>query len=69
MEEGISSTKRMKGQKVCLVIQSNVLGSSVDKDMHCECTGQMGAEKYLEESCYHRIKYFVANSLAALMRK
>ena len=69
MEEGISSTKRMKGQKVCLVIQSNVPGSSVDKDIYYECTGQMGAKKYLGESCYHRIKYFVANSLAALMRK
>ena len=68
-EEGISSTKRMRGQKVCSVIQSDVLGSSVDKDMYCERIGQMAAEKYLGESCYYRIKCFVANSLATLMRK
>ena len=27
----------------------------------------MGVEKYLGENCYHHIKYFAANSLAALM--
>ena len=51
------------------VIQSDVPGSSIDKDMHCERTGQMGAKKYLGESYYHRIKYSVANFMAALMRK
>ena len=30
---------------------------------------KMEAEKYLRESCYHRIKCSVANSLAALIRK
>ena len=30
---------------------------------------KMGVEKYLRESCYYRIKYFVANSLIALIRK
>ena len=32
----ISSTKRRRSQKVCSVIQSDVLGSSVDKDMYSE---------------------------------
>ena len=65
----ISSTKRSRGQKVCSVIQSDVLGSSIDKNMHCERTWQMGAVKYLRESYYHRIKCFATNSLTALMRK
>jgi len=65
----ISSAKRRRGQKVCFVIQNDVLGSSVDKDMHCECTRQMGAKKYLRKNCYHRIKCFAANSLAAFMWK
>ena len=30
---------------------------------------KMGAMKYLGQNCYHRIKCFVVNSLAALMRK
>ena len=47
----------------------NVPGNSVDKDMHCEHTRQMGVEKYLGENCYHHIKCSIANSLAALMRK
>ena len=37
--------------------------------MHYERTKQMGIEKYIRESCYHRIECSVANSLAALMRK
>ena len=61
--------KRSKDQKVCSVIQSNILGNSIDNDMHYECTGQMGAVKYLRKSCYHRIKCSVANSQTALMRK
>ena len=47
-------------------IQSNVLGVSIDKDAR---HGSMGVMKYLRESCYHRIKCSVANSLAILMRK
>ena len=54
---------------MCSVIQSDVLGSSIDKDMHCERTGQMGAKKYLGETCYHCIKCSVTSYLAALMRK
>ena len=30
---------------------------------------KMGAEKYLAESCHHRIKYSAANFLTALMRR
>ena len=54
---------------MCSIVQCDVLGSSIDEDMLYERTGQMGAEKYLRESCYHRIKCSAANSLAALMRK
>ena len=65
----IFSAKRIKGQNVCPIIQSDILGNSIDKDMHYERTGQMGAGKYLRENCYHHIECPVANSLAALMRK
>ena len=65
----ISSTKRGRDQKVCFVIQGDILGNSIDKDMHYGRTGQMGVEKYLRESCYHHIEYSAANSLAVLMRK
>ena len=50
-------------------IQSNVLGDSIDKDTHHESTGQREVMKYLRESYYHCIEYFIANSLAALMWK
>ena len=39
----ISSAKQRRVQKVSSIIQSDILGSSVDKDMHCECTGQSGS--------------------------
>ena len=39
----ISLAKLSRRQKVCSVIQSDVPGSSVDKDMHCECKGQIGS--------------------------
>ena len=52
---------------MCFVVQDNAPGSSIDKDMHCERTGQMGAKKYLRKNCYHHIECFVANSLAAFM--
>ena len=54
---------------MCSIIQSDILGNSTDKDMHNKQTGQIGAEKYLREICYHHIEYSVANSLAALIRK
>ena len=65
----ISSGKQSKDQEVCFVIQSNIPENSINKDMHYEGTKQMGAEKYLRESYYHRIEYSVTNSLATLMRK
>ena len=34
----ISSAKRRRGQKVSSIIQSDVPGSFVDKNMHCERT-------------------------------
>ena len=65
----ISSAKLSRRQKVCSIIQGDVLGNSIDKHMHYERTGQMGDEKYLRESCYHHIECSTANSLATLMRK
>ena len=49
--------------------QSDLLGSSNDRDVCHKRTRNMGTQKYLRESCYHRIEYSVANSLATLMRK
>ena len=39
------------------------------KIIHYERTRQIGARKYLRESCYYCIECSAANSLAALMRK
>ena len=66
-KRSISSAKQRIGHKVSSIIQSNILGSSIDKDMHCECIGQMGAKKYLRKNCYHCIECSAANSLAAFM--
>ena len=52
---------------MCSVIQSDVPGNSIDKDMHYEHIGQMGAGKYLRENCYHRIEYSAPNQLALFM--
>ena len=49
--------------------QSDLPGSSNDRDVRHKRTRKMGTQKYLRESCYHCIECFVANSLAALMRK
>ena len=49
--------------------QSDLPGSSNDRDVRHKRTRKMGTQKYLRESCYHRIEYSVANSLVALMRK
>ena len=64
-----SSAEQSRGWKVWFVIQSNILGVSIDKDAHHGSMGQMGAMKYLRESYYHRIECSVANSLTALMGK
>jgi len=34
----ISSAKQSRGQKLCSVIQSDILGNFIDKDMHYERT-------------------------------
>ena len=66
--EGVSPwLNEKKGQKVCSVIQDDTLGISIDKDMHCECTGQMGAKKYLRKGCYHHTECSTSNSLTAFM--
>ena len=61
-----SLDKQGRGQKVRPIIQSNVLGVSIDKDAR---HGGMGAMKYLREKCYYHIECSVANFLATLMRK
>ena len=42
-EDHFVNLERRKGQKVSSIIQSDVLGNSVDKDMHCERMGQNGS--------------------------
>ena len=49
--------------------QSDLPRSSNDRDVRHKRTRKMGIQKYLRESCYHRIEYSVANSLIALMRE
>ena len=49
--------------------QSNLPGSSNDRNVRHKHIRKMGIQKYLRESCYYRIECFVANSLVALMRK
>ena len=49
--------------------QGDLPGSSSDRDMPHKCKRRMGTQKYLRESCYHRIECSVANSLAALIKK
>ena len=49
--------------------QSDLPGSSNDRDVRHKRTRKMGTQKYLRESYYHCIECFVANSLATLMRK
>ena len=49
--------------------QSDLPRSSNDRDVRHKRTRKMGIQKYLRESCYHRIECSVANSLVALMRR
>ena len=49
--------------------QSDLPGSSNNRDVRHKRTRKIGTQKYIRESCYHRIECSVANSLAALMRK
>ena len=66
-KRSIPSAKRRRGQKICSIVQNDVLGNSIDKDMRCKRTGQMGAKEYLRKSCYHHIECFAAKSLAAFI--
>ena len=63
----IPSAKCNEDQDVPSIIQGDVPGGSIDKDMHYDHTGRMRARKYLRKGCCHRIKCFAANFLAALM--
>ena len=47
--------------------QCYLLGSSSDKDMHHKRIRMIGTQKYLRESCYHRIECIAATFLAAFM--
>ena len=49
--------------------QSDFPGSSNDRDVHHKRIRNMGTQKYLRKSCYHRIECSVDNSLTTLMRK
>ena len=63
----IHLAKRNEGRDVPPVIQGDVPGGSINKDMLYERTGRMGARKYLRKSYCHRIECFAANFLAAFM--
>ena len=69
LRRNISSDKRNTDQGVCLIVQSDISGNSTDEDVCHKRMRGMGAKKYLRESCYHRIKCTIVNSLTALMRK
>ena len=63
----IPSAKCNEDQDVPPVIQGDVPGGSIDKDMRYERTGRMGARQYLRKICCHRIECFAAIFLAAFM--
>ena len=47
--------------------QGDLLGSSNDKEVHHKRIRMMGTQKYLRESCYHRIECTTTTFLAAFM--
>ena len=63
----IPSAKCNEDQDVPPDIQGDIPRVSIDKDMHYESTGRMGARKYLRKGCYHHIKCSTTNFLATLM--
>ena len=67
--KNIPSVERNEDQNVPSVIQGDVSGVSIDKNMHYERTRRMRARKYLRKGCSHRIKCSAANFLATLMWK
>ena len=44
-------------------------GSFSDKDVYHECLRMMGPQKYLRDSCYHRIECTVATFLVTFILK
>ena len=69
LRRNIPLTKHNEDQDVPPVIHGNILGGSIDKDMHYKRTGRLGARKYLRKSYCHCIEYSTANFLAAFMWK
>ena len=63
----IPLAKRNEDQDVSFVIQGDIPGDFIDKDMHYERTGRMEARKYLRKSRYHCIECSTTNSLVAFM--
>ena len=49
--------------------QGDLLGSSSNKDVHHERIRMKKTQKYLVESCYHRIEYITATFLATSIWK
>ena len=47
--------------------QSDLRGSSSDRDVHHEHTRRKGTQKYLRENCYHRIECTAATFLTAFI--
>ena len=47
--------------------QGDLLGSSNDKEVHHKRIRMMGTQKYIRESCYHRIECTTTTFLAAFM--
>ena len=58
---------KVEVRKCGLPSRGNVTRNSIHKDIHQESIGQRKVMKYLRESCYHRIEYSVANSLAPVI--
>ena len=65
----IPLAKHNEDQDVPPVIQGDVPGGSIDKNMHYERIGRMGARKYLRKKCCYRIECSAANFLATFMWK
>ena len=49
------------------ITQSDFPRNATERDVQYERTGRRGAQKYLRENCYHRIKFSATNFLTALM--
>ena len=49
--------------------QGDLSGNSSDKDVHHKRIRMMGTQKYLRESCYHRIKCTITTLILHLCGK